>query len=123
MEPYTPPCDECGGSCCKYVAIEIDKPTCKADYDNVRWYLVHRDVNVFIDHEKKWYIEFKTPCIHQGDDNRCGIYEDRPKICRSHGNEEGGCEYYSSPYSEYFESEEKFIDYLEKKNINWKFKK
>lgn len=117
-----PPCFECGGSCCKYVAVEIDKPTNKSEYDHVRWYLVHRDVNVFIDHDNKWFIEFRSECEHQGKDMKCGIYSTRPKICREHGNYEGECEYYDNPYREYFSSEKQFVKYLEKKKIDWKFK-
>jgi len=120
---FQPPCDECGGSCCRYVAIEIDKPTAKGDYDHIRWYLVHRDVNVFIDHDKKWFIEFRTTCEHQGSDNRCQIYDTRPRICRGHGNEDGECEFFDSPYLEYFSSEKVFLDYLEGRGIDWKFRR
>ncbi len=122
MSDFQPPCDACGGSCCRYVAIEIDRPTTKQDYDHIRWYLLHRDVSVFIDHDRKWYIEFRTPCEKQREDNRCGIYNRRPKICRDHGNVEGECEYYDSPYREYFSTEKAFLTYLEKKGKDWKFK-
>ncbi len=123
MSDFKAPCEECGGSCCRYVAIEIDKPKAKQDYDHIRWYLLHRDVNVFIDHEKKWYIEFRTICEEQLEDNRCGIYEKRPKICREHGIADGECEFYDSPYLEYFTSEETFIEYLKQKAKDWEFKR
>jgi len=118
-----PPCEECGGSCCKYVAVEIDKPTNKTDYDNIRWYLLHKNVGVFIDHDKNWFIEFRTSCEKQTEDGRCGIYENRPKICREHGNYEGECEFYDNPYMEYFSTEDEFLSYLVEKNKDWKFKK
>ena len=70
---FQPPCEECGGRCCEYIAIEIDKPNTKSDYDHIRWYLIHRDVNVFIDHDRKWYIEFRTPCELLSKKKRCLI--------------------------------------------------
>ena len=123
MGEYTPPCDECGGACCRYVAVELDKPTKKTDYDNIRWYLLHQNVNVFIDHNGKWFIEFRTPCEKQREDSRCGIYSRRPKICRDHGNSEGECEFYDNPYRNYFATERQFLNYLEKKGIDWKYRR
>ncbi|MCP4133411.1 MAG: hypothetical protein GY754_20755 [bacterium] len=120
---FIPPCEECGGTCCKYIAIEIDKPTTKTDYDHIRWYLLHKDVNVFVDHDKKWYVEFRTPCESQTKKNQCGIYTTRPKICRGHGNTEYECEFYDSPFSIYFSKVDEFEKYLSKKKIDWKFKK
>ncbi len=117
-----PPCSECGGSCCRYVAVEIDKPTNKTDYDNIRWYLVHRNVGVFIDHNKKWFIEFRSDCEHLTDAGACGIYKKRPKICRDHGNYEGECEYYDNPYHEYFSTENDFLKYLKARKTEWRFK-
>lgn len=119
---YNAPCDNCGGRCCSYVAIEIDKPKAKKDFDIIRWYLAHKDVNVFIDHNKNWHIEFRTPCEFHGLDNRCAIYEKRPSICREHGTSEGDCEFYDSPYIEYFASCGEFEQYLDKKGIDWRVK-
>ena len=119
---YKAPCNECGGRCCNYIAIEIDKPKTKNDYDSMRWYLSHKNVNIFIDHKKKWFVEFRTPCEFQKDDKKCGIYNKRPNICRSHGNSEGECEFYDSPYSEYFSSLTELEKYLDNKGIDWKFK-
>ena len=119
---FFPPCGECGGSCCKYVAIEIDKPSSKTNYDNIRWYLLHENVNVFVDHDGHWYIEFRTPCLKQLEDNNCRSHAARPKICAGHGNAEGECEFYDSPYREYFSNEKEFITYLNKRGIEWRFK-
>lgn len=119
---YSPPCLKCGGSCCKYVAIEIDKPTTKKDYDHIRWYLFHKNVNVFIDHDKKWFIEFRTPCENLTNSNRCSKYIERPHICRKHGTSDGDCEYYDTPYQAYFKSSYEFERYLEQKRIDWAFK-
>ncbi len=121
MEKFRPPCVECGGSCCDYIAVEIEKPTRKKDYDSIRWYLAHKNVNVFIDHSKTWYVEFRTACDKKNSVNKCIIYNKRPSICRGHGNSEGSCEYYDSPYMEYFSSLKEFEKYLDNKKIDWKF--
>ena len=118
----TPPCRECEGKCCQYVAIEIGKPASKTDYDHIRWYLYHKNTNVFIDHDKKWYVEFRTPCEEQDVAFNCKIYKKRPGICRKHGNLEGECEYYDSPYLKYFSNNKEFLKYLKEKNIDWEFK-
>lgn len=119
---FKPPCTECGGSCCRYVAIEIDRPSSKTDYDHIRWWLLHRDVNVFIDHDKKWHVEFRGVCENLGPDSQCRDYNRRPEICRTHGNLEEECEYFDSPYLYYFSNIREFERYLDKKKINWRFK-
>jgi len=119
---YQAPCAQCGGRCCNYIAIEIDKPKSKHDYDMMRWYLAHKNVNVFIDHDKNWHVEFRTPCDYQEKNKKCSIYSKRPVICRDHGNSEGSCEYYDTPYAEYFSSLEEFEKYLNDKGIDWKYK-
>ncbi len=122
-ETFQPPCFKCGGRCCNYVAIEIDRPSSKKDYDYIRWYLAHKKVNVFVDHEKNWFVEFRTDCEFKEKNHRCSIYNERPNICRGHGNGEGECEFYDSPYSAYFSSLKEFEDYLEKKNKKWRYSK
>jgi uncharacterized protein len=119
---YIPPCLDCGGRCCKYTAIEIDKPTTKTDFDNVRWYLSHLNVHVFVDHDKKWHVEFRSPCENLGDNHECLIYEIRPRICRNHGNTEEECEYFDSPYLYYFNTRVEFEDYLAERNVDWRLK-
>ncbi len=121
-EVFKAPCEDCGGRCCKYIVIEIDKPKSKKDFHYLRWYLLHKDVNVFLDHNNKWHIEFKTPCTAQTEDHSCSIYKDRPMICQSHGTGDGECEYYETPYSVYFSDLKTFEKYLDKKGIDWRFK-
>ncbi|PKL40417.1 MAG: zinc/iron-chelating domain-containing protein [Spirochaetae bacterium HGW-Spirochaetae-1] len=119
---YKAPCRDCGGKCCQYIAIEIDRPTTKKGYDFIRWYLLHKNTNVFVDHDSKWHVEFRTECEEQESQGRCEIYDRRPKICRDHGIEEGDCEYYDLPYSLYFTTESEFITYLEGKGIDWRYR-
>lgn len=101
--PEHPPCDKCPAICCHYFALEIDKPTSKTAFDQIRWYLLHEKTHVFID-EGSWFVQIWNPCNHLLPDNRCGIYETRPEICRDYGaNEEGevNCHAVSSDNEEY----------------------
>ncbi len=75
------PCFECA-MCCTYIALEIDRPTTAKEYDYVIWYLVHRGVSIFVDWEDDWYLKFETRCKNLTDQGLCGIYDERPIICR-----------------------------------------
>ena len=110
-----PPCSTCDGLCCRYVAIELDKPTDKRDFDNIRWYLLHKNVQVFQDLEKDWFIEFITPCEQLDHDNRCMIYEHRPRLCKEHGEPPILCEKQDNPYHRLFKTVAEFDAYLKKK--------
>jgi Fe-S-cluster containining protein len=88
-------CSQCSGLCCRYFALPIDNPTCARDYDNIRWYLVHENVTVFVE-KRQWYIGVANRCKHLQPDNRCGIYETRPKICREYSAD--NCDYHGGEY-------------------------
>lgn len=88
-------CEHCTAVCCRYIALPIDKPTSREDFDNIRWYLAHQDVTVFID-KGDWYISFATRCRHLQNDQRCGIYRKRPKICRTYRTD--NCDYHGGEY-------------------------
>lgn len=81
-------CDNCDGKCCKYVAIEIDTPETKEDFENLRWYVAHKNVNVYVDEDEVWHVEFITTCEFLGESNKCKIYEKRPEICREYDHDE-----------------------------------
>jgi Fe-S-cluster containining protein len=88
-------CDQCSGLCCRYFALPIDNPTVKRDYDNIRWYLLHQNVVIFIE-DKQWYMGILNRCKALQPDNRCGIYETRPAICRSYSTD--NCDYHAGDY-------------------------
>ncbi len=110
-------CSACNAECCRYVATEIDEPVDSNDIDNIRWYLMHENVNVFIDHDDNWYIEFITPCRHIGKDNKCLIYDKRPAICSAHGVDDGICEFHGGEpaYKKCFTNETEFEKYIKKR--------
>lgn len=115
-------CNDCD-DCCRHVAVEIDKPTSKTDYSNIIWYLLHKNVNVFIDHSNSWFIEFLTKCSKLNGRRLCDDYEDRPKICRGYAQKD--CVKYGEGKAEkvYFRTKEQFIRYLKKKGIDYRFKR
>jgi Fe-S-cluster containining protein len=81
-------CKKCSGMCCKYVAVEIDTPEEIEDFEDIKWYVCHKNINVYVDEENIWHIEFLTPCEFLGKNSLCKIYEIRPHICREYNQDE-----------------------------------
>lgn len=77
------PCRKCESKCCRYFALQIDTPRTKQDFENIRWFLAHKDIEVYVE-KRKWYLEIKNKCRYLTKNNLCGIYEKRPLICREH---------------------------------------
>lgn len=89
-------CKECDGLCCQYVALPLDNPETEKEYDDIRWYLCHENVSVFVE-DGQWYISFKTPCRYLcPETNVCKNYPERPEICRDFDPE--CCEFNSEKY-------------------------
>ena len=88
-------CDRCAGLCCRYFALQIDNPETARQFDDIRWYLMHENVVVFIE-KKQWYLGIMTRCKNLQEDNRCGIYETRPRICRGYSTD--NCDYHGGEY-------------------------
>lgn len=88
-------CDQCVALCCRYYAFCIDKPATKRDFEDLRWYLLHEDTLIFVE-EGKWYVQVNRKCKALLPDNRCGIYETRPAICR--GYKTKGCDWHGDEY-------------------------
>jgi Fe-S-cluster containining protein len=104
-------CEHCTAACCQYIALPIDVPETRADFDDLRWYLIHAGVSIFVE-DGDWYISFQTRCRHLQADYRCGIYETRPRICRAYDTDE--CDYHSGDYGweQHFTSPEHLDEYL-----------
>jgi Fe-S-cluster containining protein len=88
-------CEHCTAVCCRYVALPIETPTESSDFDDIRWYLIHDAISVFVE-DGEWFISFASPCRHLQPDHRCGIYETRPQICRKYTTD--NCDYHSGDY-------------------------
>ena len=80
-------CTKCTGLCCRYFAHPLEDPEDWDDFDDIRWYLTHEDVTVFVE-DGDWYINVKNKCRHLSEtDYKCTIYDKRPKICRGYTEE------------------------------------
>jgi len=121
FEPYLPsqkefdpknanPCQDCS-HCCEYMALEIDVPTDAADFDQVRWYLLHKNVWVYVDHDRSWNLQFNTPCEKLGN-GLCEHYKKRPQLCRDY--EPSDCPRFDEASTEehLFKSETDLLNYL-----------
>jgi len=111
-------CDKCTGLCCRYFALPIETPEEKADYDDIRWYLCHKDINVFVE-DGDWYINIRNKCRHLSEnDYKCRIYDKRPRICRQYSHRD--CDYVEGEYDFdlYFTDDKQMEEYIKIKFEN-----
>lgn len=88
-------CDRCTGLCCRYFALPIETPETRGDYDDIRWYLCHEAVSVFVE-EGDWYINIQNRCRKLDKGNRCTLYTQRPRLCRDYS--EASCDFVEGEY-------------------------
>ncbi|GAB4145668.1 MAG: YkgJ family cysteine cluster protein [Planctomycetaceae bacterium] len=111
LKPGEVLCEYCTAKCCRYFALPIDTPKTREDFDHLRWYMIHRRVSLFVE-DGTWYLMVHADCEHLMEDNRCGIYEDRPEICRKYTTDE--CEFDDDTcYDQFFETAEQIWEYAE----------
>lgn len=104
-------CEYCTGKCCRYIALPIETPTEWKDFDEIRWFLAHKDISVFVD-GGSWYLMAHRDCNHLLPDNRCGIYYDRMQVCRNYTTAK--CEYDDDyTYEKIFENDMQIWEYAE----------
>ncbi|MFQ5717408.1 MAG: YkgJ family cysteine cluster protein [Nitrospinales bacterium] len=114
-------CAKClPAECCLYFALEIDEPETRKDFESLLWQIAHQNISIYI-YRKKWHLMIHNRCNFLMADNKCGIYETRPYICREHSTE--NCEYTGDDYgfSEHFKSYDELLAYI-KENYNFRFK-
>ncbi len=111
LDPDQVLCDHCTGRCCRYFALPIDTPVDRNDYENIRWYMLHGDVSIFVD-DDNWYLLIHNACDQLDHSNRCGIYDSRPALCRSYST--ANCEYDNNAcYDRLFERPEQIQEYAD----------
>ena len=111
-------CKKCNGLCCRYFALPIETPEDKEDYDDIRWYLCHKDITVFVE-DGDWYINIKNKCKHlSNNEYHCRIYKTRPKICR--GYTTSTCDLVDGEYDYelHFTTDQQMADYMKIKFSN-----
>ena len=107
-------CGACDGKCCRHIALEIDEPDDAAQFVDIRWYLCHQGVQVFVE-DGKWYLQVYARCRYLDDNFSCTNYENRPNLCRSY--DMGSCEgtKLDFEYELHFKSDADLDAYLSKK--------
>lgn len=111
-------CDQCTGLCCRYIAFPIETPEKEEDFDDIRWYLCHEDISVFVE-DGDWYVNVKNKCKYLSEeDYKCQIYSKRPAICRKF--EADGCEFDSDEYGYelHFTDDKQMEEYIKVKFHN-----
>jgi len=113
-------CSFCTGSiCCTYVTQHLDTPRSKEDFRQLLWQVSHGNVKIYKD-DDGWTLLIDGKCQHLKINGDCGIYEERPEICREHTNDY--CEY-DSPSEEgfelYFENYFDLLKYCKKRFKSW----
>jgi Fe-S-cluster containining protein len=89
-------CEKCNGKCCRYFAQPIETPEDWDDFDDIRWYLCHENVSVFVE-DGDWYLNVENKCRYLSEeDSRCQNYELRPHICRKYDTD--GCDLTGDDY-------------------------
>jgi Fe-S-cluster containining protein len=104
--------------CCRYFALPIDTPKNKGDYDDIRWFLCHKGISVFVE-DGDWYINIGNKCRHLSEKgNLCRIYSKRPRICR--GYRHRNCDFVEGEYCYdlHFTSDKQMEEYIKVKFEN-----
>jgi Fe-S-cluster containining protein len=105
-------CEKCTGLCCRYFALPIETPETRADYDDIRWYLCHEDITVFVE-DGDWYLNVKNKCRYLSEkDYTCLIYDRRPRICRMYKHSD--CDFVEGEYKYelHFRSDKDMDEYI-----------
>jgi len=110
-------CFGCKGFCCKYITVDLEKPEDLEDFDEIRWFILHKNVVVYKpEGEDEWRIEFRSPCKYLDQvGNLCKEYDKRPEVCREYITDECGKhnELGSEGCDIYLETEEDLKKYLQ----------
>jgi uncharacterized protein len=88
-------CHRCPAACCRYIALPFDEPKSAEAFEEIRWFLMHEGVTVFVT-DGQWYVSMQTHCRHLDAQSRCTIYARRPLICRQYSSD--GCDYRGGDY-------------------------
>ena len=118
-------CSRCIGSkCCTYTTEALGvAPRSKSDFDHLLWQVSHEGVEIYKD-DSGWYLMFLGKCEHLKKSGACGIYEQRPQICRDYEND--WCEY-DAPAEEgfelYFRNYNDLYKYCKKRFKRWEKKR
>lgn len=111
LKPGEVLCEHCTSLCCRYYSLHLATPKTWDDFDNIRWYLAHGGNSVYVD-AGNWYLMVHGDCRYLLPDNRCGIYQNRPKVCADYTTE--ACEFDNEfVFDKFFEVPEQIWEFAE----------
>lgn len=121
IPPIANKCRLCTNSkCCTYVTEALGAaPKTKADFELLLWQVSHAGVEVYKDSDG-WFLLFQGKCEHLLPDGDCGIYEQRPQICRDYDN--GWCEFDApaeNGFLLHFRNYAELLDYCKRRFRGW----
>jgi len=104
-------CENCG-TCCGYITINIASPKNEDDFDEIRWYLSHENIWIYID-EEGWNMQVNNICKYRKN-GKCSDYENRSNICRNYSANH--CEKHEEDksFTHLFKNPEELNAYLKK---------
>jgi len=106
---------DCHSRCCRYITIILRAPRRKADFDELSWWLAHKNIIVYVE-SRRWHLEVRNPCKYLNGDSLCGIYPDRPEVCREYKIK--SCEYPERPpHTLHFDTKEAFDTWLARRKL------
>lgn len=90
------------------------------DFDVLLWQISHLHTQVYKD-SNGWFLLINNRCAHLHPDGRCGIYENRPQVCREHSNDD--CEFDgpagANDFDRFFPDYQTLLDYCRQRYKNW----
>ena len=97
----------------------LGTPRSKVDFEHLLWQISHQGVEAYKD-ESGWYLMFHGRCEHLQAGGICGIYANRPQICRDYDND--WCEFDEPAHKHfelYFRNYAELLAYCKKRFKRW----
>jgi len=104
-------CEACPARCCNGLEEAIERPTTRAEVDELKWQLHFENTKVFI-RGRRWHKLALGRCRYLDEHNLCTIYERRPSQCRDHNPPD--CEHYGEIFDVMFHGPEDLQKYIDK---------
>jgi len=118
--PVENKCSRCTGTiCCTYITEPLDTPRSKSDFRHLLWQISHANIEIYKD-DAGWFLLVQGRCEHIQENGACGIYQERPEICRGYEND--WCEFdepAEKGFSLYFRNYNELLAYCKKRFKTW----
>jgi uncharacterized protein len=118
--PVDNKCSRClGSTCCTYTTEALGVMRSMADFEHLLWQVSHEDVEVYKD-EDGWFLLIRGQCEHLQAGGACGIYTQRPQVCRDYSND--WCEYDApaeSGFIHHFKNYHELLAYCRNRFRTW----